>query len=152
MINEVGPSTFNANGVGASGPVSATANGAIFADLARASSMIEGPLAATVKGLSVRLATEAGGANDTIGGARLETAMLDFAREAKALRIGNPGAATPVIDKALAAGMAKSVSLPEVGLNALDHATTVFAEAARNLAATPAAPLYDRAAAPNTRT
>jgi hypothetical protein len=152
MINEVGPSTFNANGVGASAPVLATATGALIADVARAVGMIEGPLAATVQGLSARFATEADGARDTIGATRLETAMLDFAREAKALRIGNPVAAPSFIEEALAAGVAKSASLPEVGLNALDHATTVFAEAARSLAETPAAPLYDPAAVPNTRT
>ncbi len=152
MTNGVGPLPFIANGVGASAPVSTTATGTLFADVARAVGMIEGALATTVKGLSAQFVTLSAGARDTIGATRLETAMLDFAREAKALRIGNPSAATSLIDEALAAGVGKSAALPEVGLKALDHATTVFAEAARSLAKTPAAPLYDPAVAPNERT
>jgi hypothetical protein len=152
MTNGVGPSTFSASSVGASTSSSGTGTDAAFSDVARAAGLIDGPLAATVQTLNGQFATAAGGANDTIGATRLEMAMLDFAREAKALRIGNPYAAPSFIEEALAAGVAKSASLPEVGLNALDHATTVFAEAARSLAETPAAPLYDPAAAPNTRT
>ncbi len=152
MIIGVGPSTFNARTVGVSTSSSGTGDDAAFSNVARAAGLIDGPLAATVQKLSEQFATAAGGANDMIGAAHLETAMLDFAREAKALRIGNPYAAESLIDEALAAGVAKFASMPDVGLNALDHATTVFAEAARSLAEAPAAPLYDPAAAPNTRT
>ncbi len=151
MIIGVGPSTFNASTVGASASSAGTGTNATFFNVARSAGLIGEPLLATVEKLSGQFATAAGCAHDTVGAGRLETAMLDLAREAKALRIGNPDAALSLIEEALAAGVAKSASLPDVGLDALDLATTVFAEAARSLAETPAAPLYDPAAAPNTR-
>ena len=120
--------------------------GVPFADVARAAATTDGSLSATIKGLSAQLSAALGSPSDKIGATRLETAMLDFAREAKALRIGVPRAAGPVIDGAFGAGVRKSMAMPDVGLSALDHATMIFAAAARTLAATPAAPLYDPAA------
>jgi hypothetical protein len=145
MTNGVGPSSSITNGVGISASGSEAALDAALVDVARAAASIEGPLGATVKELSAQFATTAGSAKDTIGATRLEKAMLDFARESKALRIGNPDVAAAAVDAALSAGVAKSASLPDVGMGALDHAVTIFTEAARTLATTPAAPLYDPA-------
>jgi hypothetical protein len=116
-------------------------------EIARAAITIDGALGATVKGFSETLVNALNGAGNRVGGAQLESAMLDFAREAKALAIGNPDATGDdvrmIVNAAIDAGAAKSDSLPDVGLTLLDRATTFFAEAAHRLSATPPAPLFD---------
>ncbi len=120
---------------------------AVLTDIALAAAAIDGALGATVKGFSETLVNALGGAGDRVGGAQFESAMLDFAREAKALVIGNPDAAgddvRAIVNEAIASGAAKSDALPDVGLTALDRATAFFAEAAQSLSATAPTPLYD---------
>lgn len=114
---------------------------------ARAAASVDGALAPSVKSLSAILVGALGDGGNRVGSAQFEAAMLDFAREAKAMMIGNPdlgsAAARAIVDQAIEAGAVKSAALPDVGLTRIDFATTLFAEAARTLSATPTTPLYD---------
>jgi hypothetical protein len=121
---------------------------AMARDVASAAAGITGPLGATVNDYSKALSAALGGANDRVSSARLDGAMLDFAREAKALTIGNPDAAPgdlkAVIDSATEFGEAKVNALPDVGFTALDRAVTFFSEAAQALSSQPSLPLFDQ--------
>jgi hypothetical protein len=143
MINDIASSPQ----ISAISPSLALPVGAPLGDFARSVAAIDGALGPSVKGLSESLVSALGQVGDRVGSAQLEGAMLDFAREAKAFAIGNPD--LPATDRdacitsAIDAGVAKSNALPDVGLSPLDHAVTIFAEAAQSLATTSAAPLYD---------
>ncbi len=127
---------------GGSAPVSA-----MLPQIARAATMIDGALGTSVKGLSEMLVEALGRARDRVGSAQLEFAMLDFAREAKALAIGNPDAAGDdigmIVDKAIDSGTASLGALPDVGLTPIDRATAFFAAAAHTVSVARSAPLYD---------
>jgi hypothetical protein len=133
----------------AAGPSASSSLASLLGEAALKTARIDGPLVASVKVLSDAVVSAVGGADNRVGSAQLEGAMVDFAREARALMIGNPdlsaASRNAAVTNAIEAGARRSDSLPSVGLSALDHAITLFEEASRSLSSSPPVPLFDPA-------
>lgn len=117
-------------------PATAPADAAPFGtaiDLARLGST-GASLVEQARDVGAALAAAFGHGDDSVATARLESAALDFAREARALHVGNPD--TPAaeragaIDAALAIGEASAAALSSVGFDAVDRAVTTLDAAA----------------------
>lgn len=128
----------------------APAAGGSRVDLARLGEPAGGPLLEQARGAGAALAAELGRAGDAVATARLEDAVLGFAREVRALHIGCPDvpatARERAVDAAVAAGARDAAALPSVGLDAVDRLVTVLDGAARALVDFPAPPLVGPAA------
>ena len=131
----------------------ASGAGASSADLARLSEPAGGPLVVQARDTAQALAARLGRAGDAVATAKLEGAVLGFAREVRSLHVGQPDVPAvtrrEAVDAALAAGAQDAAALPSVGLDAVDRLVTTLDGAARALGQQLGPPLVGQA--PNTQ-
>lgn len=132
-IEGISGSGLGPQGIGGAPP------GAAASELVRLGAPAGGTLLEQVRAAAAGVAAAVGRGGDVLGSARVETALLGFAREVRALHIGCPdipeSARDLAVAAALAAGNRDADALPNIGFDAADRLVATLEGAARALSA-----------------